>query len=224
MNSNRLKLIMKIIVLYVFWDQSIYINIFYGKNVNDWMQVIYVYIRVYIYIYIYIYIHIHTYIHVVASKFSRNHFISEKYKRVQSCKLNLFCSPFMQLYFSVTVLQTCLEAILLKSFRLCCRILNYVSSITKALRPWNADFSRGNRYTLAGAMSGEYGRYFSVVTFFFCWEILDQDRPVCWSIVVKDKPTVGPPYFGAFPSDRVPKATRGVTAKQFHACSNSCKL
>jgi len=33
-----------------------------------------------------------------------------------------------------------------------------------------------------------------------CLEIRDQNRPVCWSIVVKEKPTVGPPFFGAFPS------------------------
>jgi hypothetical protein len=42
------------------------------------------------------------------------------------------------------------------------------------------------------------------------WEILDQNRPVCWSIVVKEKPTVGSPYFGAYSSDRIPEATKNV--------------
>ena len=37
---------------------------------------------------------------------------------------------------------------------------------------------------------------------------LCQNRPVCWSIVVKEKPVVGSPFSGAFPSDRNPKATK----------------
>jgi len=43
-----------------------------------------------------------------------------------------------------------------------------------------------------------------------CYEILDQNRPVCRSIVVNEKLTVGSPYFGAFPSDRIPKPTKDV--------------
>jgi hypothetical protein len=38
------------------------------------------------------------------------------------------------------------------------------------------------------------------------------NRPVCWSIVVKEKQTVGSPLFGAFSSDRTPKATNKVSA------------
>jgi len=37
-----------------------------------------------------------------------------------------------------------------------------------------------------------------------------QNRPVCWSIVVK--PNAGSPFFGAFPSDRIHKATEDVKA------------
>jgi hypothetical protein len=33
---------------------------------------------------------------------------------------------------------------------------------------------------------------------------------VSWSIVVREKPTVGSPFFGAFPSDRIPTATKDV--------------
>jgi len=43
-----------------------------------------------------------------------------------------------------------------------------------------------------------------------CYEILDQNRPVCWSIVVKEKPIADYPFFGAFPSDRIPKAIKDV--------------
>jgi hypothetical protein len=45
-----------------------------------------------------------------------------------------------------------------------------------------------------------------------CWEILDQNGPVCWSIVVKEKPTDGSQFFEAFPSDRIPKVTIHVGA------------
>jgi len=43
-----------------------------------------------------------------------------------------------------------------------------------------------------------------------CYEILDQNRPVRWSIIVKEKPTADSPFFGAFPSDHIPKATKDV--------------
>jgi hypothetical protein len=38
---------------------------------------------------------------------------------------------------------------------------------------------------------------------------------VHWSIVVKEKPAVGSPYFGTFPSDRMPKATYDVKVHFF---------
>ena len=47
---------------------------------------------------------------------------------------------------------------------------------------------------------------------------------VSWSIVVKEKLTVGSPLFGAFPSDRNPKATKDVTVHFFTHSSNSRKL
>jgi len=48
------------------------------------------------------YTYIYIYVHVVALKYYRNNLIPEKYKTVQSCKLNFFCSPFMQLHFSTS--------------------------------------------------------------------------------------------------------------------------
>jgi hypothetical protein len=41
---------------------------------------------------------------------------------------------------------------------------------------------------------------------------------------MKEKPTVGSPYFGAFPSDRVPKAMKGINVYFFIHNKNSCKL
>jgi len=39
-------------------------------------------------------------------------------------------------------------------------------------------------------------------------EILDQNWPVCWKIVMKEKPAYGSPFFGAFPSHRIARATK----------------
>jgi len=57
-----------------------------------------------------------------------------------------------------------------------------------------------------------------------CLEILGQNRPVCWSIVVKEKSTVGSPFFGTFPSHRLPEATKEVNIHFFNRSSNSRKL
>jgi len=43
---------------------------------------------------------------------------------------------------------------------------------------------------------------------------------VCWSIVVKEKPTVGSPFEGAFPSYRIPKAAKDVDVFFFIHSSN----
>jgi hypothetical protein len=50
---------------------------------------------------------------------------------------------------------------------------------------------------------------------FFAQEILDQIRPVVCSSAVKEKPTVASPFFGAIPSDRIPKATKVVNVHFF---------
>jgi hypothetical protein len=41
---------------------------------------------------------------------------------------------------------------------------------------------------------------------------------------MKEKSSVGSPYFGAFPSDRIPRATNVVSVYFFIHSSNSCKL
>jgi hypothetical protein len=47
---------------------------------------------------------------------------------------------------------------------------------------------------------------------------------VCWSIVVKEKPTIGSPFFGAFPSDRIPKVTTQIMRYNFPLNIKTCKL
>jgi hypothetical protein len=47
---------------------------------------------------------------------------------------------------------------------------------------------------------------------------------MCWCIVVKEKPTVGSPFSGAFHSDHIPEATKDVNVHFFIHSTNSCKL
>ena len=49
----------------------------------------------------------------------------------------------------------------------------------------------------------------------FFKEILDQNQLVVWCIVMKEKQTVGSPFFGAFCSDRVPKAKNNASVHLF---------
>jgi hypothetical protein len=75
-------------------------------------------------------------IYVVASKFSKNHFISEKHTKLKPFKTNfLQNSPLVQRCTSTSdskCVGNILEEILWKPFQLFLLILNDVSSITKA--------------------------------------------------------------------------------------------
>jgi len=51
-----------------------------------------------------------------------------------------------------------------------------------------------------------------------------QNQPVCWSIVAKEKPTVGSSFYRAFPTDRIPKATRDVNVHFFIYSSTSSEM
>jgi len=112
---------------------------------------------------------------------------------------------------TVKLLETFLEAILWKPFQLFRHIHNSVNSINQALsnRRW---FHSRKQVTITW-----------IQQVFQCF-YLDQNRPVCWNIIVKGKPIVGAPFFGAFPSDRIPKATNQRMRQKFSSCSNSCKL
>jgi hypothetical protein len=41
---------------------------------------------------------------------------------------------------------------------------------------------------------------------------------------MKEKPTVGSPFFGAYPSDRIPKEMKDVNVRFFIHSGNCCKL
>jgi hypothetical protein len=41
---------------------------------------------------------------------------------------------------------------------------------------------------------------------------------------MKEKPTVGSPFFGSFPSDRIPKAMKDFNVHFSIYSNNSCKL
>ena len=70
----------------------------------------------------------------------------------------------------------------------------------------------------------DYSGCFSVVTLFFAKQILDQHRAVRCSIFVKEKPAVGSPLWGAFPSDRIPQATKDVDVHFSIHSTNTCTL
>ena len=59
------------------------------------------------------------------------------------------------------------------------------------------------------------------------YSLLRNPRPnrlVCWSIVVKEIPTLRSLFFGAFPSDFIPKGTKDVSVNLFIHSINICKL
>ena len=82
------------------------------------------------------------------------------------------------------MLETLLEAILWRNFQLVLRILNYVSSITKApsLHWWFHSFEQ---VKISCSQVRRVRGMLQCCHIFICYEILDQNRPVCWSIVVK---------------------------------------
>jgi hypothetical protein len=92
---------------------------------------------------------------MAASEDSRNHSVSEKYQTVQSFKLHSLQNSALNytlLPAVVKALEIFLEAILWKPFQLLRRIL--MSTPPQKRRPFNADFSPGNRQKSAEARSG----------------------------------------------------------------------
>jgi hypothetical protein len=107
------------------------------------------------------------------------------------------------------MLETFLEDILWNHFQLCRRILNYVSSITKALSLRCQHQSR-EHVKIGWKKVRRIWRMLQCCHIVLCEGILDQNWPVCWNIVVKKKPTAGSPHFGAFPSNRIARATKDI--------------
>jgi len=89
--------------------------------------------------------------------------------------------------------------------------------------PFNADFSPGTGKSQLETSQEIWG---DASVFSNCY-LLRNPWPKLTgvlSIVVVEKSTVGSPFSGAFPSDRIPKAAKNVNVHFFILSSNSCKL
>jgi len=166
-------------------------------------------------------------IYLVASKCSRNHFLSEKYKTLQSVKLHPFkiiplCNYTLQPK-TVKVLEPFVEAILWNPFPLFQRILNDVSRITKAtsLRCW---FNSREQVKAGGDVSGESGGCSNVVTFFFSKKSLTKTGRWAGALSWRRNHLLVVLFFWAFPSDRIPEVTKDVNTRFLIQSSNSFKL
>ena len=126
--------------------------------------------------------------YTVPSKYSRNHFISDKYKKYNNLSYISFqiVSLCNHILLSATVkeLKSCMEGILWKHFQLFRRILNDVSRISKALslQCW---FQSREQVKISWSQVRRVLGMLQCCHIVLCYEILDQNRPVCWSIVVK---------------------------------------
>ena len=126
---------------------------------------------------------------------------------------------------TVKMLETFLEAILWNPSQLFSRIYNDVSSITKGPAPsLQCRFQSREQVKISCSQIRRRWRTLQCCHVVLREEILDQNRPVWWSIVVKEKPNVVSQFFWAFPSDRIPKGTKGINVHFFIHSSNFFKL
>ena len=161
--------------------------------------------------------------YVVALQCVRNHFISEKYKTVQSFKLISFriapmCN-YILLPAPVKVIETFLEATAWNTFQLLRRIINDASSIIKATS-FQCWFQSREQVTISWSQArGSSG----IVTLFFAKKSLT-NADLCFGTLSWRETTVVSPFFGEFPSDRIPKAKKDIKVHSFIHSSDSCKL
>jgi hypothetical protein len=76
-------------------------------------------------------------------------------------------------------------------------------------RPFSAYFIAGSKQKSAGTRSGKYGGCFSIVTLIFARKSFTETGR-CAGHCLKEKATIGFPFFVAFPSDRIPKTTKNA--------------
>jgi hypothetical protein len=150
---------------------------------------------------------------MVLSTCSQNHTISgntKEYIHVRYISPNTVpLCKYTLLPATVQVLKSLLKAIFWKPLQLYIGMLNNVSSITIAPSFQCWFHSRGRVKS-----------NFCVVTLFFAKKSLTKTERFCWSIVMKENP-VGFPIYGAFPFDRIPKATKDVNV---YSCNYTGEL
>jgi len=148
----------------------------------------------------------------VLQKFLRNtkechHLSCFSFKTVPFCNYTLVAK-------TVKVLESFLETVLWKPFQLFRRILDCVSGITRA--PFlPCCFQSREQVKISWSNVRRVWEMLQCCHIFLCWEIFGQYRQVCWSIVLKEKPTVSPPFFGAFSSSGVSRTTKDVSVHIF---------
>ena len=143
-------------------------------------------------------------LYVVASKYSQNHFIYEKYETVKSFKRHfLQNNPLVQLNTSVSDCQMCWKC----SWKSFCES-HFSSSVTFLMSAASQSAVPSMLISAAEQVKLSY-------------KILDHNRLVCWSIVVKENPTAGSPFFWTFSSNRIPKMTNRLNVRYIHSF-NTC--
>jgi len=107
---------------------------------------------------------------VVASRYSQDHFISEKYTTQSFKAYFLQNSPLVQLYISASIHKgvgniPASYFVKLKKKLFSSSVAFLIMSVaSQKRRPFNVDFSRAKRQKLVGAMSEVYGGFSSDVT------------------------------------------------------------
>jgi len=64
----------------------------------------------------------------------------------------------------------------------------------------------------------------SVVTLFFAKKSLAKNERCAAALIMEEKPNVGSPFCGTFPSDRIPKVTKDLHVHFLIHSTSSCKL
>jgi len=96
-----------------------------------------------------------------------------------------------------------------------------MSVASQKRRSFSAHFSRANRWKSAEARPEEYGKWSNCSLLRNSWPKPTGVQEHCR---LTEKPTVGSPFLGAFPSDRIRKATEDVSVHFFIYSTNCCKL
>ena len=121
------------------------------------------------------------------------------------------------------MLETFLETMLLSLFS--SAVAFYTTSVAPQKPcPFNDNFIRGNMYNSAEARSGECGGCSSFVSLCFAKKSSNNNNRRAGGLSLKRNQLLVFHFFGVFPSDRTPKATKDVNVHVFIQSSSSYNL